>query len=63
MSLVITTGGRNIEHRLNDAISLRRVTLKHKVPYCTNMSTAIACLEAIRSLKTKKLEVTSLQDM
>ncbi|WP_297681149.1 hypothetical protein [uncultured Candidatus Pelagibacter sp.] len=37
--------------------------LKNKVPYCTNMSTAQACLEAIKSLKTKKLEVTSLQDI
>jgi hypothetical protein len=27
------------------------------------MSTAQACLEAIRSLKTKKIEVTSLQDI
>jgi carbamoyl-phosphate synthase large subunit len=27
------------------------------------MSTAQACLEAIKSLKTKKLEVTSLQDV
>jgi len=27
------------------------------------MSTAQACLEAIKSLKTKKLEVTALQDI
>jgi carbamoyl-phosphate synthase large subunit len=27
------------------------------------MSTAQACLEAIKSLKTRKLEVTSLQDI
>jgi len=27
------------------------------------MSTALACLEGIKSLKTKKLEVTSLQDI
>ena len=63
IALVINTGGGNSEHRLNDAIALRRATLKNKVPYCTNMSTAHACLEAIRSLKTKKLEVTSLQDI
>ena len=36
---------------------------KNKVPYCTNMSTAQACLQAIKSLKTKKLEVTSLQEI
>ena len=63
IALVINTGGGNSEHRLNDAIALRRATLKNKVPYCTNMSTAQACLEAIKSLKTKKLEVTSLQDV
>ena len=63
ITIVINTGGGNSEHRLNDAISLRRATLKNKVPYCTNMSTAQACLEAIKSLKTKKLEVTSLQDI
>jgi len=27
------------------------------------MSTALACLNAIKSLKTKKLEVKSLQDI
>ena len=63
IALVINTGGGNSEHRLNDAIALRRATLKNKVPYCTNMSTALACIEAIKSLKTKKLEITSLQDI
>tara|TARA_B100000989_G_scaffold218041_1_gene166167 strand:+ start:22 stop:1659 length:1638 start_codon:yes stop_codon:yes gene_type:complete len=62
ISLVINTGGGNSEHRLNDAISLRRATLKNKVPYCTNMSTALACIEGIKSLKTKKLEVNALQE-
>ena len=63
IALVINTGGGNTEHRLNDAIALRRGTLKNKVPYCTNMSTAQACLEAIKSLKTKKLEVMSVLDI
>ncbi len=63
IALVINTGGGNTEHRLNDAMALRRATLKNKVPYCTNMSTAQACLEAIKSLKTKKLEITALQDI
>jgi carbamoyl-phosphate synthase large subunit len=63
IALVINTGGGNSEHRLSDAIALRRATLKNKVPYCTNMSTAQACLEAIKSLKTKRLEVNSLQDI
>ena len=32
IALVINTGGGNSEHRLNDAIALRRATLKNKVP-------------------------------
>jgi len=62
IALVINTGGGNKAFRVSDAIALRRATLKNKVPYCTNMSTAYACLEAIKSLRTKKIEVTSLQD-
>ena len=63
IALVINTGGGNSEHRLSDAIALRRATLKNKVPYCTNMSTALACIEGIKSLKTKKMEVNSLQEL
>jgi len=62
ISLVINTGGGNSEHRISDARALRRGTLSNKIPYCTNMSTAYAFIEAIRSLKTKKLTVKSLQD-
>ena len=62
ISLVINTGGGNKKHRISDARAIRRATLKNKVPYCTNMSTAYAFLEAIKSLKTKKLSVKSLQD-
>ena len=63
IALVINTGGGNSEHRIKDAIALRRATLKNKVPYCTNMSTAQACLEAIKSLKTKKLDIIALQEL
>ncbi len=63
IALVINTGGGRSEHRLNDAIALRRATLVNKVPYCTNMSTAQACLQGIRSLKTKKINANSLQDI
>jgi len=62
IALVINTGGGRSEHRLQDAIALRRATLINKVPYCTNMSTAYACLEAIKSLKSKKMEVKPLQE-
>jgi len=61
IALVINTGGGNSEHRLNDAIALRRATLINKVPYCTNMSTAQACLKGIKSLKTIEITVSSLQ--
>jgi len=62
ISLVINTGGGKRKHRVSDARALRRATLINKVPYCTNMSTAYACLEAIQSLKNKKLKVKSLQE-
>ena len=63
IALVINTGGGKSEHRLNDAIALRRATLVNKVPYCTNMSTAQACLKGIKSLKTKLINVNSIQDI
>ncbi len=62
ISLVINTGGGNSEHRISDARALRRGALANKIPYCTNMSTAYSFLEAIKSLKTTKLRVKSLQD-
>ena len=63
IALVINTGGGKRSAIVLDSTSLRRATLINKVPYCTNMSTAYACLEGIKSLKTKKITVTSLQDM
>ena len=63
IALVINTGGGNSEQKINDAMALRRATLVNKVPYCTNMSTAYVCIEGIKSLKTKKITVTSLQDI
>ena len=62
ISLVINTGGGNSETRISDAKALRRATLINKVPYCTNMSTAYACIKGIEALKSKKLKVSSLQD-
>jgi len=63
ISLVINTSeGKHIS-TVKDSTSLRRATLINKVPYCTNMSTAYACLEGIKSLKSKKITVTSLQDI
>jgi len=62
IALVINTGGGNSETRINDAKALRRATLINKVPYCTNMSTAHACLKGIEALKIKKLRVFSIQN-
>ncbi len=62
ISLVINTGGGNSENRISDAKALRRGTLANKIPYCTNMSTAYSFLEAINSLKTKKIRVKALQE-
>ena len=63
IALVINTGGGKRAYRIQDSTSLRRSSLINKVPYCTNMSTAYAFLEAIKSLKTKKIEVKSLQEI
>jgi len=63
IALVINTGGGNSEKQLNDALALRRATLANKVPYCTNMSTAKVCIEGIKSLKNKDINVISLQDI
>ncbi len=62
IALVINTGGGNSENRIGDARALRRGTLANKIPYCTNMSTAYSFLEAINSLKTKKIRVKALQE-
>ena len=62
ISLVINTGGGDKKYRISDARAIRRATLINRVPYCTNMSTAYAFLEGIKSLKNKKLQVKSLQD-
>ena len=63
IALVINTGGGKSEHRISDARALRRSTLTNKVPYCTNMSTAYACLEGIKSLKSKKMNVRAIQNI
>ncbi len=63
IALVINTGGGKHASRVQDSTSLRRATLINKVPYCTNMSTAYACLEGIKSLKSKKINVKAIQEL
>ncbi len=63
IALVINTGGGKRAYRVHDSTSLRRATLINKVPYCTNMSTAYTCLEGIKSLKFKKMNVKAIQNV
>jgi carbamoyl-phosphate synthase large subunit len=63
IALVINTGGGKRIYRVQDSTSLRRATLINKVPYCTNMSTALACIEGIKALKSKKINVTPIQNI
>ena len=63
ISLVINTSEGKRISAVKDSTSLRRATLINKVPYCTNMSTAYACLEGIKSLKSKKMGVMAIQDI
>jgi carbamoyl-phosphate synthase large subunit len=63
IALVINTSeGKHISS-VKDSTSLRRATLINKVPYCTNMSTAYACLEGIKSLKSKKMDARAIQNI
>ena len=63
IALVINTGGGKRAYRVQDSFALRRATLTNKIPYCTNMSTAYACLEGIKSLKSKKMNVEAIQNI
>ena len=63
IALVINTSEGKRISSVKDSTSLRRATLINKVPYCTNMSTAYACLEGIKSLKSKEIKVKAIQDL
>ena len=61
IELVINTteGSKSI----SDSYSLRRSALVNKIPYCTSLAAANACVEAINSLKNKKITVKAIQDL
>ena len=61
IGLVINTteGGKSI----NDSYSLRRSALINKIPYCTTIAAAHACIQAINSLKNSKIKVKAIQDL
>ncbi len=61
IELVInTTEGKK---SVSDSYSLRRSTLVNKIPYCTTLAAANACIEAINSLKNKKITVKAIQEL
>jgi len=45
---------------ISDSYSLRRSALVNKIPYCTSLAAAKACIEAINSLKNKKITVKAI---
>ena len=46
---------------IKDSFTLRRSAINNKIPYYTTMAGAKAIVEAIKSIKQKKLDVCSLQ--
>ena len=48
---------------ISDSYSLRRSALVNKIPYCTTLAAANACIEAINSLKNKKITVKAIQEL
>ncbi len=48
---------------ISDSYSLRRAALVNKIPYCTTVAAADACIQAIDSLKNKKMKVKAIQEL
>ena len=61
IGLVINTteGAKSI----SDSYSLRRSALINKIPHCTTIAAAHACIQAISSLKNNKISVNAIQDL
>ena len=45
-----------------DDFAMRRAAIAYKVPYCTTMSAAAAACEAVIALRSRRLQVRSLQE-
>lgn len=58
--MVITSSGDSLDEI--DGMKLRRMALAYKVPIITTVAGALATAEAIRSIKSKTLEMVALQD-
>ena len=50
------------EQAIKNSLSLRRASLNQNLPYCTTMEGTFAFLEALKSLKEKKLTISTLQE-
>jgi len=48
---------------ISDSYSLRRSALVNKIPYCTSLAAANACIQAIDSLKNYEIKVKAIQDL
>ncbi|KAK3039859.1 hypothetical protein RJ639_028252 [Escallonia herrerae] len=58
--MVVTSSGDNLDQI--DGRKLRRMALAYKIPIVTTLAGALATAEAIRSLKSSKIEMIALQD-
>jgi len=63
IALVINTGGGKRAFAVQDSIDLRRATLINKIPYCTTLAAANACIQAIDSLKNYEIKVKAIQEL
>ena len=61
IELVINTAGST--KSVSDSYTLRRSALINKIPYCTTIAAANACIQAIDSLKNKKIRVKPIQEI
>jgi carbamoyl-phosphate synthase large subunit len=48
---------------VSDSYSLRRSALVNKIPYCTSLAAANACIQAIDSLKNYEIKVKAIQEL
>jgi len=70
--IVESLNAKNIELVINttegtksvsDSYSLRRSALVNKIPYCTTLAAANACIQAIESLKKNEIKVKAIQEL
>jgi len=48
---------------ISDSYSLRRSALVNKIPYCTTLAAANACIQDIDSLKNNEIKVKAIQEL